>query len=88
MTDNDPNIFKNTICDVCKKKVSTRLCDFVTEYEGVAFFRNSHDFRSQKIHDTCDLPMCDKCAAKYNGIYDFCPYHQKLLSKIKIPGRF
>lgn len=37
MTDNDPNIFKNTICDVCKKKVSTRLCDFVTDYEGVAF---------------------------------------------------
>lgn len=80
---NDPNIFKEVKCGLCKKRISTKLCDFVIEYRQPAFFRNYEDFSEQELHGLCSLPMCDECATTYNRIYDFCPHHAALTEKIK-----
>jgi hypothetical protein len=37
-------------------------------------------------HETCDLPLCEECAIKYNG-FDFCPYHNKLRLQATLPER-
>lgn len=81
--DNDPNIFKKTKCGICKRKIATRLCDFVVEYRNPTFFRTYEDFSEQELHGTCDFPMCEDCSEKYHEIYDFCPHHAELLDRIK-----
>ncbi|WP_373752341.1 hypothetical protein [Jeotgalibaca porci] len=80
---NDPQIFRKVKCGVCRKRVSTRLCDFVVAYDGVFFFRDYYTFKNKKNIKMCDLPMCGKCAIKHNGSYDFCPHHHKMLEMIK-----
>lgn len=80
---NDPDIFKKVKCGVCKKRVSTKLCDFVVDYRQPTFFRKYEDFTEQQLHGTCDFPMCDKCSKEYNRIYDFCPHHSAMLEQIK-----
>lgn len=84
---NDPNVFKEVRCAVCKKRVATRLCDFVVGYSQPTFFRTYREFKRQSLHETCDLPLCDECAEEYNGIYDFCPDHKELFEKIKMSNR-
>jgi hypothetical protein len=79
---NEPELFKNP-CGVCRKKVATRLCDFIIDYHGVIFFRDFQDFRDQERHETCDLPMCEDCATKHAG-HDFCPYHLKLYDRLQL----
>ena len=80
-TINDPNIFKQIRCGVCKKRVSTQLCDFVTGYDRPIFFSSSKQFMEQNLHSTCDMPLCEECAIKHNTIYDFCPHHAGLIEK-------
>ncbi len=74
---NDPNIFKRVRCGVCKKKVMTKLCDFVIDYQTPAFFKSYEDFSEQELHRTCDFPMCDECSEVHNRIYDFCHITKK-----------
>ena len=81
--DNDENIFRKVKCGICKKRVSTRLCDFVVDYRQPMFFCDYHDFSEQQLHGTCDMPMCDECAKSYNNIYDFCPFHYGFIKKIQ-----
>lgn len=81
--DNDENIFRKVKCGICKKRVSTKLCDFVVDYAQPAFFRSYSDFIEQELHRTCDMPLCDQCAKQYSNIYDFCPFHYDFLDKIK-----
>lgn len=81
--DNDPNIFTQTKCGICKKKVASRLCDFVVEYRRPVFFKNYEDFKEQELHGTCDFPMCEDCTNSFNEIYDFCPHHEKFIKQIK-----
>lgn len=79
---NDPELFTNP-CGVCGKKVATRLCDFIIDYHGVIFFRDFQDFKNQERLETCDLPLCEDCATKYNQ-HDFCPHHNKLVHQLKL----
>lgn len=81
--DNDPDIFNQPKCGVCKKRVATRLCDFVVEYRRPMFFRDYYDFTEQQRHGTCNFPMCDECSKKHNEIYDFCPHHAKAFEQCK-----
>lgn len=82
--DNDENIFKQVKCGICKKRVSTRLCDFVVSYQRPTFYCGDyHNYTEQQLHGTCDMPLCDECAESSNGIFDFCPFHYKFLDKIK-----
>lgn len=81
--ENDPNIFQKARCGVCKKRIATLLCDFVIEYRRPVFYKSHKDFTSQELRGTCDLPMCEECTQKHNGIYDFCPHHQQYISKIQ-----
>lgn len=80
---NDPNIFKQIKCGVCRKRVATKLCDFVVEYHTPVFYRSYEDFSEQELHKTCNFPMCEKCSKQHNRIYDFCPHHVALLEQIK-----
>lgn len=80
---NEPNIFSEVACGVCKTKVATRLCDFVTDYRSPVFFRGYQDFSSQELRITCDFPMCDDCAYSYNPAVEFCPLHRKCIHKIQ-----
>ena len=79
---NEENIFLKTRCGICKKRVATRLCDFIVDYLPPINFRKYEDFKNQKLLQTGDMPLCDQCAKDYNG-YDFCPHHYKLLDDIK-----
>lgn len=73
---NDPEVFNNR-CGLCGKRKAERLCDYIVDYTGVVFYRNTFDFLNQDRHETCDLPMCTECTTKYNG-HDFCPHHVKM----------
>jgi len=84
---NDPDIFKNYCkCGVCGKNEATKLCDFVIDYKGVAYYRNSHDFLNQSRYETCDLPLCDKCATNHVG-HDFCPHHEHAYHGLMLTDR-
>lgn len=80
---NDPEIFQKVKCGVCKKRVSTQLCDFVVQYKRPILFSSYEDFNEQQLHGTCDMPLCDSCAIKNNEIYDFCPHHAALFKEIQ-----
>lgn len=83
LVENDPDIFQKARCGVCNKRIATILCDFVTEYRRPTFYKSYKDFTSQELRGACDLPICEECTHKYNGIYDFCPHHQQYISKIQ-----
>ncbi|NPC90998.1 hypothetical protein HOO54_23715 [Bacillus sp. WMMC1349] len=65
-------------CAICRKNEVTQLCDFVTAYVWTSVHGG--------IHRTCDLPMCKECA-KSHGPFDFCPYHDGLSKKLKVPDK-
>ncbi|WP_178914066.1 hypothetical protein [Furfurilactobacillus rossiae] len=72
---------RSKMCGVCKKRPSTRLCDFVVDYNNFMF---DVPMSQQSKYETCSFPLCDECAKKF-GNSDFCPYHAKLLRKIQLP---
>lgn len=82
-TTNDPNIFRQVKCGICKKRVSTQLCDFVVQYKRPILFHSYEDFSEQQLHGTCDMPLCEDCAIKHNEMYDFCPHHAKMFKVIQ-----
>lgn len=78
---NDPRIFENP-CAICKVRVAEKLCDYVIRYDNsIIFYRNLQRFireNSRCRHETCDLPLCNKCAIEIGVNVDFCPHHYKL----------
>jgi hypothetical protein len=82
---------KDGICAVCKRNPVNRWCDFVMSYDNATIFlRDYKDFINvnEKSYDTCDLPMCDKCAANVGRDRDMCPYHKGLFDKRKLPDEY
>lgn len=48
---------------------STKLCDF--------------PLRGEKAGQTCDVPLCDRCAVSQGVNRDYCPPHARLVEKEK-----
>lgn len=80
---------KDGICAVCKRNPVNRWCDYVMSYDNdVYFFRQYKDFKeanSGDQYDTCDLPMCDKCASSVGRDRDMCPHHKLLFDRRALP---
>lgn len=53
-------------CVFCRKRKATLLCDFIT-----GSIWTSIDFN--RVPQTCDRQMCEKCAIEMNEEYHFCP---------------
>jgi hypothetical protein len=53
-------------CWSCRKREATKLCDFI---KGTIW--NSKDLITRQ--DTCDQPICDRCAVNLADEFDFCP---------------
>lgn len=86
---NDPAVFFNP-CALCKKRESTKLCDYIVKYDNsVIFFREPklfHEVNQPNYkHETCDLPMCEDCSKNVGNQVDFCPQHHKLHLQIELP---
>lgn len=64
------------LCEVCKRRKHTKLCDFAT-FAGIV---STADFRP--LTQTCDNKICDKCAVGLWADCDICPDHAKELKKI------
>lgn len=86
---NDPRIFENP-CAICKVRVAEKLCDYVIRYDNsIIFYRNLQRFirENSSRHETCDLPLCNKCAIEIGVNVDFCPHHYKLHLQSELPER-
>lgn len=85
---NDPKMFENP-CPICKKHQATQLCDYVIKYSNtVLFMRTYQDFlreNSGTKNETCDLPLCKKCAIEVGPNADLCPHHHKLYLQSDLP---
>ncbi|QJC52737.1 hypothetical protein HGI30_14985 [Paenibacillus albicereus] len=82
----------NGICAVCKRNPVNRWCDYVVDYSNpLTFFRDYKDFieanRGDK-YETCDLPICDKCATNVGKDRDLCPHHMGLHGKAQLPDEY
>lgn len=89
---NDPKVFAHP-CAICKKREATLLCDYVVGYNNsVIFICGNHEkFKEENSgckHETCDLPLCEKCAKKNGNNVDFCPYHYQLYLKDELPKKY
>lgn len=82
----------NGICAICKRNPVNRWCDYVVSYDtSTTFLRNYKDFiavNGAKDYETCDLPMCDKCATSVGRDRDLCPHHISLHRKIQLPDEY
>ena len=83
---------KDGICAVCKRNPVNRWCDYVMSYDNnITYFRQCKDFKdsnSGNDYDTCDLPMCNKCAANVGRDRDMCPHHKMLFDKKELPDEY
>jgi hypothetical protein len=57
------------ICEICRKKEVTKLCDYAVG-SGVV---TSRDF--QELPETCDKQMCSECATNVWFNCELCPEH-------------
>lgn len=51
-------------CSACRERRATKLCDYV-----VGFHSGVQD------PNTCDKPLCDRCAVSVGQDRDYCPSH-------------
>lgn len=58
------------LCEVCKKRHYTKLCDFAV---GSGIISSSRNFA--ELTRTCDKKLCDKCAVNIWTDCDICPGH-------------
>ncbi len=66
-----------TICSICKKRKATILCDMPTSRVHNLHLRNddnSTDYKNsfKQYTETCDSPVCEKCALEVGGDIHFC----------------
>ena len=59
------------LCPFCKERRATLLCDFVVDYAA--------DGRTI----TCDNVICDTCAVRVAGRFDFCPICAELYVELR-----
>src|SRR5690606_20367124 len=85
---NDAGVFANP-CAICKVREAVRYCDYVIDYQPIIFYRDYKMFIEQKNfqYETCDLPMCKECANQLHPGIDFCPHHNDLHQKVKLPEK-
>lgn len=51
------------LCSACKSRRHTKLCDFA--------------LTGKKAGQTCDAPLCDRCATRVGPNRDYCPAHAR-----------
>ena len=66
--------FPNLICDECRKREATRLCDYEIGWNIDLFARG------KAVRVTCDRKLCEKCATKINH-KDYCKIHIKAMKE-------
>lgn len=80
------------VCAICRRNPVKRWCDYVVAYDNqIIFFRDYKDFvdaNSAISYETCDLPLCDKCATNVGRDRDLCPHHMSLHSQVKLPEEY
>ena len=68
-----------TVCAICHKRKAKYLCDMpksrgktlhLKKENGVTDYENSFKW----FTDTCDLPICEKCAVEVGGDIHFCKW--------------
>jgi hypothetical protein len=78
--------FKN-ICEECKKREATRLCDYIkSEWQWCGHppkYDNGklNTDRQMSGTHTCDAKLCDKCSTRI-GDNDYCKEHKEMIKQI------
>lgn len=66
-----------SVCQACRKRGHTKLCDFATG-SGIVTSRNFSE-----LTITCDKKLCDECAVNIWKECDICPDHaEEVKSKL------
>lgn len=68
----------NNLCESCKKREHTSLCDYAT---GTGIVTS---VKFQEITATCDKKLCSECAVKLWDNCDVCPDHAEKIKNTLI----
>ncbi|RKN86759.1 hypothetical protein [Paenibacillus ginsengarvi] len=84
---------ENGICAVCRRNPVTRWCDFIIAYNNEFIwvkgsYKAFKEANSGDKYETCDLPMCEKCANKVSRDRHLCPHHMKLHNQRELPDAY
>lgn len=63
---------RRRLCPFCKEREATLLCDFVVDYAA-----------DGRRYVTCDNEICETCAVRVAGAFDFCPVYAKLYAELR-----
>lgn len=66
------------VCQICKKREATRLCDFVMSSWQYCGHPPKNTNEKMSGVNTCDVMMCDKCSKRF-GETDLCDKHYKAI---------
>jgi len=88
----DVSFGENGICAVCRRNPVNRWCDYVISYDNYfIFLRDYKQFiaaNQSNDYETCDLPMCEKCAKEVSIDRHLCPHHMKLHTQRHLPDAY
>ncbi|MEF3306657.1 hypothetical protein [Paenibacillus sp. GYB003] len=84
---------ENGICAVCRRNPVNRWCDYIISYDNsIIFVKGSYqtfkEMNQGDKYETCDLPMCDKCANEVSIDRHLCPHHMKLHTQRHLPDAY